>query len=100
MDGNGNHVKDPGESGLENWVVYLDLNNDGVLDSGDVTKTTDSTGHYAFTGLAAGVYTVREALLPHFLQSLPAVGFYSVSLTSGQSAINIDFGNVPLATGP
>jgi subtilisin-like proprotein convertase family protein len=32
-DVNGNQTKDPTEEGLEGWVVYLDLNNDGILNS-------------------------------------------------------------------
>ena len=32
-DENGNQIKDPSEPGLEGWVVYLDLNNDGILNS-------------------------------------------------------------------
>jgi len=32
-DANGNRTKDGGEAGLSGWVVYLDLNNDGILNS-------------------------------------------------------------------
>lgn len=31
--GAGNGIKDPGEGGLEDWIIYLDLNNDGILNS-------------------------------------------------------------------
>jgi hypothetical protein len=100
-DSNFNHVKDPGETGLSGWVVYLDANINGVLDPGEATATTDSSGHYSFTGLAPGTYLVRELIPAHsfqpiWLQSLPVAGFYSVTLTNGQSAVNEDFGNVPL----
>ena len=32
-DANGNRVQDTGEEGLEGWVIYLDANNDGELNS-------------------------------------------------------------------
>jgi hypothetical protein len=104
-DTNANHVKDPGEPGLAGWVVYLDANNNGVLDPGEATATTDSTGHYVFTGLTPGTYIVREVIpAPAFqqvwVQSLPTAGFYAVTLTSGQSATDRDFGNVALYLGP
>ncbi len=56
-DFNGNRVN---ETPLGGWVVYIDLNHDGTLDSGDPTTTTDSSGAYSFTGLAAGTYRVRD----------------------------------------
>jgi subtilisin-like proprotein convertase family protein len=49
-DANSNGVKDPGEAGLPGWVVYLDQNNNGVLDqrtltasAADVPKTIPAT---------------------------------------------------------
>jgi subtilisin-like proprotein convertase family protein len=38
-DENGDGIRDDGERGLENWTVYLDLNDNGVLD----TIPTDSS---------------------------------------------------------
>jgi len=40
--------------------VFLDKDNDGVLDSGETSKLTDASGNYKFTLLAAGSYHVRE----------------------------------------
>jgi hypothetical protein len=104
-DTNANHVRDAGEPGQAGWVVYLDANNNGVLDPGEVTAATDSTGHYVFAGLSPGTYVVREVIpTPMFqrvwVQSLPTAGFYTVSLTEGLSAGGLDFGNVALYLGP
>ena len=41
--------------------VYLDLDDDGIVDPGEPTTRTDDTGRYAFTGLVPGSYTVRIA---------------------------------------
>jgi protocatechuate 3,4-dioxygenase beta subunit len=104
-DTNANHIKDAGEPGLAGWVVYLDANNNGALDPGEVTATTDSTGHYVFAALPPGTYVVREVIpSPMFqrvwVQSLPTAGFYAISLTEGLSAGGLDFGNVALQLGP
>src|SRR5262249_50763252 len=61
-DANANHVKDSRESGLSGWTVYLDANNNGALDPGEAAATSDSTGHYSFTGLAPATYVVREVI--------------------------------------
>ncbi|MEX0643489.1 MAG: proprotein convertase P-domain-containing protein [Pirellulales bacterium] len=42
-DLNGNTTKDPGESGLENWIIYLDLNNDGILNSTSDMEITQNS---------------------------------------------------------
>ncbi len=64
QDNNGDGLWQSNEPGLANvqMELYLDANNDGVPDGGAIaTTTTDSTGHYSFTGLAAGNYIVKVA---------------------------------------
>ncbi len=55
FDKNGNGVQDSGEAGVVNVTVTLaGAGNDGYFGSADdtlVTTTTDSSGHYLFTGL-------------------------------------------------
>jgi uncharacterized delta-60 repeat protein len=50
-----NGLTDLPESGI---LVYLDTNNNGMLDTGETVITTDSTGSYQFTGLLPGTYHV------------------------------------------
>ena len=49
-----------GEPGLGGWIIYLDNNNNGVMDAGDATTTTDILGNYRFSGINPGTITVRE----------------------------------------
>ncbi len=58
-DSDGNQSQNGGESGLENISVYLDLNENGVLDLNEPTTDTDASGDYIFTNLDAGSYDVR-----------------------------------------
>ncbi|MCK5922096.1 MAG: hypothetical protein KAG66_14230, partial [Methylococcales bacterium] len=55
IDSDGDGEQDPGEPGIPGITVELIDNDGNVLD----TQTTDSNGHYLFTGLTEGVYTVR-----------------------------------------
>ncbi|MBO11720.1 MAG: hypothetical protein CMJ68_13280, partial [Planctomycetaceae bacterium] len=58
LDGDGN--LDAGEPGLSGWTVFLDTNDNGVLNAGErSTKTvSDVRGEYSFDELAPGDYTV------------------------------------------
>ena len=68
-DGDGSHL--PHEPLLAGRTIYLDANRNGRLDLGETSTTTlvdnpattteDETGSFAFTGLPAGVFYVREA---------------------------------------
>ncbi len=80
------------------WVVYLDLKDSGLLDPGDPTAVTDTTGAYAFTGLAAGSYRIREEIpqvpgTPTLVAETPASGHYDVTLNNGQVLGGKDFIN-------
>ncbi|HEY6563787.1 MAG TPA: SdrD B-like domain-containing protein, partial [Pirellulaceae bacterium] len=58
-DTNLNGLFGPGESGLAGWSVYVDSDNDGQLDFGEASTTTDATGGYTFSQVATGTWTVR-----------------------------------------
>ena len=57
-DTNGDGVRQSGEAGLANVTVFIDTNNNGKLDAGEVTTKTAADGSYNVAGLAAGTYHV------------------------------------------
>ncbi|BAY62588.1 YD repeat protein [Calothrix brevissima NIES-22] len=69
------------EPGLGGVTVYLDLNNNGLLDVNEPSQITafdnpntldiDETGQYKFTGLEAGTYIVREVIPQGYTQTYP-----------------------------
>src|SRR5262249_33160489 len=48
------------ESPPAGWTVYLDLNNNGVLDPGEPFAVTAANGTYTIGDIPLGTYTVRE----------------------------------------
>ncbi|MBK8092689.1 MAG: DUF11 domain-containing protein [Verrucomicrobiaceae bacterium] len=58
-DADADGVQDAAELALPNVRLFLDLDGDGSLDSNEPTQVTDSMGHYSFTGLIPGSYTVK-----------------------------------------
>lgn len=82
--------------GLEDWIIYLDQNDNQRRDVGERFTVTDQHGNYAFRGLPDGDYIVREEMQPGWIQTAPLSGFHEVRLgESGGSniATGVDFGN-------
>ncbi|MEA5464589.1 S8 family serine peptidase [Leptothoe sp. PORK10 BA2] len=84
LDGDG--VRDSNESGLSGWTVYLDQNQNGQLDRGETSTTTNSGGDYGFGNLQPGTYTVAEVLKPGWQQTFPtqpSTAEFTPEFTSG-----------------
>ncbi len=71
LDGDG--VLDNNEPGLENWTIYLDDNQNGLFDPGEISTTTDSDGNYSFTDLDPDTYIVAEELQDGWVQTFPGI---------------------------
>ena len=95
-DGNANGVLDEGEVGIANFNIYLDINNNSSLDTGEPNAITNAAGAYSFNNLTPGLYTVREVPQPNFFQTTPSP---VVNLRPGESANNINIGNNNPLTG-
>jgi large repetitive protein len=71
-DTNGNGFRDPGEPGVANRWVYIDLDNDCRMDIGEPSTTTGPDGTYTLLPPGAGTFTVRQVLDPGQNQTFPA----------------------------
>jgi ELWxxDGT repeat protein len=91
-DINGDGLFSTGEFGLAGWTVFLDQNQNGQQDTGEIATTTDANGNYSFTGLAAGSYTValvsQDGWEPTYPDDLTA---QTINLQVGQTIENINF---------
>ncbi|NET41952.1 SdrD B-like domain-containing protein, partial [Okeania sp. SIO2B3] len=72
LDGDG--IWDDNEQGLEGWTIYIDENNNGELDDGEMSTVTDGDGYYSFDDLSPGTYTIAEELQPGWEQTYPGSG--------------------------
>ena len=107
VDGNGNGERETNEPGLPGVTIYLDLNNNGVLDDDEPHTVTmednpdtavDEAGHYWLDGLEPGEYRVREVVPDGFVQTFPITSFglpgaHEVFLEPGDVVEGVDFGN-------
>ena len=104
-DLNGNGAKDQGEPGLAGWTItaYADANGNGIRDAGEntvaATQVTGAGGTYSLS-LDPGKYIVCETQQAGWIQTYPAnnvcgtgQGGWAITLTSGQTHANNDFGN-------
>lgn len=58
-DENGSGGLETEEKGLAGITVFLDTNNNGVLDPAEASVVTDETGSFSFTNLKQGNYYIR-----------------------------------------
>ncbi len=92
-DDNGDGIHGLTETGIAGQTVYLDLNLNGALDSGEPSRITDSTGSYAFVNLRAGTYRVNEVTPTGMVNAVGRPGSVVTSLIGGGQSI-VDFYNL------
>ncbi|GEM_PF-4915040 len=92
-DLNGNGIKEAGEAGLLGWTIFLDENDNAILDGGETSVVTDGNGLYQFIDVPGGTNIVREVLQDGWLQTAPVGGKYTLAVANN-SFINQNFGNV------
>ena len=68
-DFNVNGYRDGNEPAISGVTVYLDTNNNGALDAGEASTTSNQFGTFAFNNLAPGTYNLREVVPPGFFQT-------------------------------
>ena len=68
-DFNVNGYRDGSEPAISGVTVYLDTNNNGALDAGEASTTTNQFGTFAFNNLTPGTYNLREVVPPGFFQT-------------------------------
>ena len=96
----GNSVEYTGNNAtttLPGQTVYADLNNDGVLDTGDISAVTDYNGSFQFGGLPTGTITMR-IVVPAGYTAVSGKGSYQVTVGT-LTAFRCYFELAPLTTG-
>ncbi len=96
-DLDGDAEPDVNEPGLSGRTIYLDTNNNQLIDTGEPSTVTDVDGSYSFTNLATlTTYSVVEVPQEGWEQTFPEVedaGRWTVVLEAGERRTGINFGN-------
>lgn len=95
-DQNGNGSFNAGEPRLPGWTIYIDANDNNILDAGELSTVTNSTGDYIFENLLPGTHIVREVIQSGWTQTQPGFGAgfkYTVTLNVNAPTATRNFGN-------
>jgi uncharacterized repeat protein (TIGR01451 family) len=83
-----------GTNPLSGWVIYIDQNQNGVLDADEQSTTTDASGNYSFSNLIGGItYYVKEVLTSLGSGWEQVSGATTVDLTMGTTSTGNNFAN-------
>lgn len=96
-DINGDGVRQPTDPGLASWTVFLDDNNDGDPNPGEVTAITNASGFYSMPDLPTGNYRVREVLPGDWDVTIGYDNGVQVNVNPG-APTTVDFGNFNTGT--
>lgn len=89
-DKNGNGTKDAGENGINGRRVWVDLNNNAMIDAGEPGGYLGSRGMFGFEDLVAGTYTVRAEAIAGWTNV--GSGAATITLSAGKVKVNVPFG--------
>ncbi|HJQ81821.1 MAG TPA: S8 family serine peptidase, partial [Lacipirellulaceae bacterium] len=90
-------IRDPGEVGLPGFTVFIDVNENGSLDAGDIQATTGSNGAFAFSDVEAGLHRIDIHIelegtdQASWRLTSPDQGFREVALGEGGTVSGISF---------
>ncbi len=91
-DANDSGTLSSGDPGLAGWTIELT----NTATSARYTTTTGTNGLYSVSGVAVGTYTLSEVVQQGFSETQPvSPGTYSLTLSSGQTVTNENFGDYP-----
>ena len=101
-DLNGDGVKQDFEQGLPDRTVFIDANQNGDLDPGEISALTDSKGAYQFGEVIVGTVRIDTVVEEPYVLTSPLVpgnedGYIQLTLVAGQVSTGNDFGVENLA---
>jgi serine-aspartate repeat-containing protein C/D/E len=96
-DTNGNGTRDAGEAAPAGRTVWVDADDDGLIDPGERTATQGTDG-YIITDVLPGTHTVRVVVPPRMMQTAPAGGAGRVVNVAVRQSVSA--GSFGLAVGP
>ncbi|HEX8119737.1 MAG TPA: SdrD B-like domain-containing protein [Solirubrobacteraceae bacterium] len=97
-DADGDGTRDLGDAGLAGVAMFADLDDDGSLDPGEPTATTDGAGAFTIEDIPAGAYRVRPVTPAGRTCSAPTPCSSQQTFSSGTAVTGLLFGSYASAT--
>lgn len=92
QDTNQDGDQDPGEVGIAGVTIYIDANNNGVFDSGELSTTTDANGRYLLQA-DPGTHILRAEISNGAMQTAPTTpDSYTAVVELGRVLDMLNFG--------
>ena len=92
-------IRQVSENGVPNLRVYIDVNNSGAFDAGDVEAITNQHGAYAFGNVPEGTHILRVDIASPIQQTLPIFNQpITITLLGSGTVAGLDFGVRDTAT--
>src|SRR5688500_3293864 len=97
-DANYNGVREIGEVALSGQTAYVDSNDNGALDSRELTYGTNANG-YSFSNLSAGEHVIRTTVPAGYVRTSPVGDAHRVTLGASEYRPGLNFGAAPAPAG-
>ncbi len=68
---------------LEGWVIYIDSNNNGVLNTGERSTVTDAEGRYSLPSNGNSSFVIRQVIPSGYEVVTPSSNSYTVNPNNG-----------------
>ncbi|MCA9133911.1 MAG: hypothetical protein KDA45_12180, partial [Planctomycetales bacterium] len=92
VDRNLSRTRDASDAPLAGAVIYVDMNNDGIHQVGELTSVADAAGNYQLS-VPPGTYVIREIAPAGYRVALPQGNGYQLTVAANQTIANRDFAN-------
>ncbi len=95
FDQNFNGTRDPNDTGLAGRAVFIDANNNGVYDTGELQVYSDANGKYVFSDMAPGTYHIVQVVVPGLTHTTPQTSVtasYTETVSAHTTTSGKDFG--------
>ncbi len=77
---------------LSNWKIYIDKNNNGILDKDEPQTVSDKRGAFSFDEVGTGAFSLQLVTQKNWRITQPATNGYSISLRSRFQNAHHNFG--------
>jgi subtilisin family serine protease len=96
-DRNSNGVRNLGEEGIAGFRVFIDANENGIFDAGELESIASSNGTFFFADVVPGVHRIDMEEGNAWQVISPAAGSRQVALGPGGTVTGVQFGLKNLA---